>query len=304
MRHPFMSAVNVFLNAYQGVYAQGMYSELLRRYPKISKQLDFLESKNKISSTNPAKMTAEDVKAYVQFQRQRGLKPSSISHDISAIHNLCMFTANNNCVEYARQKYPLLFPKRTHKRLPVIEKPEFERILSFAENLTEDSDPKRIRCYAECLFAIGSGARTQELQHAKLKFIDDDCCSIFFDHVKGMESYGQCRTSPIRPEVRSTLKLWLQIRRSDSEFLFPNHDGNYLSTNSLTRDRKVVCDETGIVFDYRKCRRTYAQYLVDENLPIDKLAVILGHSSSKTTETSYARPRDDRVVAEIIEQWS
>lgn len=56
--------------------------------------------------------------------------------------------------------------------------------------------------------------------------------------------------------------------------------------------------------EIRKCRRTYGQYLVDEGYTVDKVAVILGHSSSRTTEYNYARPRNDRVATEIIEKWS
>ena len=51
-------------------------------------------------------------------------------------------------------------------------------------------------------------------------------------------------------------------------------------------------------------RRTYAQYLIDEGFPIEWVFVVLGHSSSKTTEKSYARPREDRVVRSIADSWS
>ncbi len=303
MRYPFRTAASVFMDAYSGVYSDGMAAELKRRYPKIGRQLSDLEKAGKVTTTNPAKLSAEDIKEYVKYQRRRGLKPTSISHDVSAINMLCIFTANNTCVKAARIKYPLLFPPRSQKRLPVTERPEFDRILQFASVLNEDSDPYRIRCYAESILAFGAGLRTQEIQYAKATFIDPETKTIFLDHVKGQGSYGQSRTVPIRPECRPIIELWLKVR-PNTKYLFTNKDGEPLATNSLTKDRNVVVNDTGIVFDYRKCRRTYAQYLIDEGLPVDRLAVILGHSSSKTTERSYARPRDDRVVAEVIEKWS
>ncbi len=91
--------------------------------------------------------------------------------------------------------------------------------------------------------------------------------------------------------------------RPQTEYLFTNYSGQFLSVDGLSHDRNVVCEQTGIDFDYRKCRRTYAQYLIDEGLPMDKLSVILGHVSTKTTEKAYARPRDDRVINEVIEKW-
>lgn len=303
MRHPFMAAATVFLESYSGVYSRGMETELRRRYPKIEKQLEYLEDRKKVSTTDPSSLSVDDIKSYVQYQRQRGLKPSSISHDVSAINMLCIFTSNNTCVKAARIKYPLLFPPRSTQRLPVTERPEYDRIISFAKRLDESSDNYKIRCYAETLLAYGAGLRTQEVQHAKVKFIEKDASMIFLDHVKGGESYGQSRTVPIRPECRETIILWMKVRPKN-KYLFYNKDGEVLSTNALTKDRNVVINETGIKFDYRKCRRTYAQYLIDEGLPVDKLAVILGHSSSKTTEKSYARPRDDRVVSDIVKLWS
>lgn len=303
MRYPFMAAANQFLDAYKGVYSEAMSAELSRRYPKISKQLNKLYAEKRISTTNPANLTADDIKEYARFLRMRGLKPVSISKDVSSIHTLCMFTAGNNCVEQARIRYPQLFPKKKNIRLPVTERPEFERILKFAAKLSVASDPHRIRCYAEALFAYGTGSRTLEMKHAKLRYLSDDLCFMFFDCVKGAGTYGETRTVPVRPEVRQTLGLYLRTRSVQSQYLFPNSKGNYLSTNTLTKDRNLVYAETGVLFDFRKCRRTYAQYLIDEGLPVDKVAVVMGHSNSKTTEKSYARPRDDRVVHEIVDGW-
>jgi integrase len=52
------------------------------------------------------------------------------------------------------------------------------------------------------------------------------------------------------------------------------------------------------------CRRTYAQFLLDEGFPSDKVLILMGHATSKTTETNYARPREDRVVKEVLKKWS
>ena len=66
-----MTAVNIFMDSYQKVYNQGMAAELRRRYPKISKQLDFLWKRKDITTTDPAKLTPEDIREYVKYQRMR-----------------------------------------------------------------------------------------------------------------------------------------------------------------------------------------------------------------------------------------
>ena len=303
MRYPFMAAVNRFMESYFGVYAPGMYSELQRRYPKISKQLIELEIEGKISTTDPSKLTPEDIKAYVTYLKSKKLKEASVSHDLSAIRNLCMFISGNNCVEVAKIQYPILFQRQRHVRLPVTERPEFERICEYANSFSPAGNYRLIRGAAEVMLTYGAGLRTQETQHTKIRHLDPQLRYIYLDHVKGMNSYGSCRTVPIRPEAAHILSVWLKVRKSDSEYLFPNQQGQFLSTNSFEVDRRFFVANSGIEFDYRKCRRTYAQYLIDEGIPIEEVAVILGHASSRTTERAYARPRDDRVVRKIIEKW-
>jgi len=302
-RYPFMAAVNKFMNSYFGVYSEGTYKELQRRYPKIAKQLIALEEKGKIASTDPRKLTPEDIKEYVLSQRAKGLKDGSINHDLGSLKNLCLYVSGNNCVETARKQYPYMFVQKRRVRLPVTEKPEYNKLVKFANGLYPGGDPRVIRATAESMLAYCAGLRTQELQHSKVRNLDKDFRYIFLEHVKGMGTYGTARTVPIRPEIKHIMTVYLSIRDSDSEFIFPNKDGTYLSTNALGVDRRIVEEEIGVRYDYRKARRTYAQYLIDEGFLVDEVAIILGHTSSRTTEAAYARPRDDRVVRKVIDAW-
>lgn len=300
----FQKRADEFLSAYVGVYAPGMWDELERRYRKLDGILTDLNRSGRVSTTDPSLITAEDIKAFILHRRDQGLKDTSISHDLSAISNLCEFVNGNHCVTLARSRYPLLFAKRRRKLLPIIEMDDFRRISQIADSLTERSDPFRVRNYAMVMVAICGGLRTQEVQHAKVANLSDDLTVLHLDHVKGMNTYGVERTVPLRPEVRHVLSLWLgHQRRYGSKYLFPAPDGGVLAINSMTSARHKVNDEVGLDFDFRMCRRTYAQYLVDEGLETDKVAVILGHSSVKTTEANYARPRDDRVVREVVQMW-
>lgn len=302
-RYPFMESANRFMGSYFGVYSEGMYNELTRRYPKIAKQFIILQEKGKIKSTDPCKLTPNDIKEYVVFQRARGLKDTSISHDLSAIKALCMYVSGNNCVDTARKQYPFLFQNKRRVRLPVTERPDFNKIVKCANGFSASGDLRSIRAIAETMLAYCAGLRTQELQHSKLRFLDKEFRFLYLDRVKGQGTYGMTRTVPIRPEVRHIMTVYLSVRKSDSEYLFPNPAGGYLATNTLGRDRLIVEELTGVKFDYRKARRTYAQYLIDEGFSVDEVAIILGHTSSRTTEQSYARPRDDRVVRKIIDSW-
>ena len=104
----FQKRADEFLSAYIGVYAPGMWSELERRYRKLDRILVDLKRSGRISSTDPSQITAEDIKTFILYRRGQGLKDTSISHDLSAISNLCEFVNGNHCVTLARSRYPLL----------------------------------------------------------------------------------------------------------------------------------------------------------------------------------------------------
>ncbi|MDR1404281.1 MAG: site-specific integrase [Candidatus Methanoplasma sp.] len=299
-----MAAVNRFMESYSGVYSDGTYSELQRRYPKIARQFILLHEKRKVGTSDPHKFTPEDIKEYIIFQRKRGLKDKSVFHDLGSIKNLCMFLNGNNCVDVARAKYPTLFQHHRHIRLPVTERPEYDRVIAYSHTLSAASPYLLVRACALCVLAYCSGLRTQELQHAKVRHLDtSDFSTIYLDHVKGMSTYGTARTVPIHPDAAYILGVYLSVRDSQSSFLFPGKGNGPLVTNTLSKDRTKIIEQCGVEFDFRKTRRTYAQFLIDEGASVDDVAIILGHSSSKTTEMNYARPRDDRVVAKIIGTW-
>ena len=304
-RYPFLTEANRFLSSYVGVYSDGMMHELQRRYPKIDRQFHELWKARKVSTMDPRYLTAQDIKEYIIFQRNRGLKDTSICNDVCAISNVCKFSGENICVDMARVRYPMLFQKHRKDRLPVMEKPIFKKLFSIANSLTPASGYLTIRAYALTALAVCAGLRTQEIQFAKIEYLDPSLKFIFLDHVKGMDSYGTARTVPIRPECVQIVQLYLSIRNDyvNSKYLFANEKGKYFSGNTLRKDKNKVCFEIEFDFDFRMMRRTYAQYLIDEGIPIEWVSVVLGHSSSKTTEKSYARPREDRVVRSIADSW-
>ena len=303
-RYPFMEAANRFLDSYFGVYSAAMYEELLRRYPKIQKQLILLWEKGKVSTTDPHKLTPEDIKEYIVAQKARGLKDTSISHDLTAIKNLCLYVNGNYCVDTAKKQYPTLFMKKRYVRLPVIEKPEYDLIMQFINNISPNAPERMIRAAAIVGLSFGTGPRTVEILHAKVRYLDPELRFIFYDVVKGRTSYGEKRTVPIRPEVIPSLQLYLKTRTSDSEFLFPSRNGNPYVSQTFRVDKRMIEQGSGVAFDFRTARRTYAQYLIDEGFPIEEVSIILGHSDTKTTERSYGRPRNDRVVRKVIDFWS
>ena len=169
-----------------------------------------------------------------------------------------------------------------------------------------------MRAYALVLLVIRAGTRTKEI---RLASIDDlDTTQWMFDviHVKGETTYGEPRTVPVHPEIRSILTSYLQVREKyimmnnvNTKVLFPSPTSkdSYMSENSLRRIKQNVEEDIGEKFDFRKLRRTFGQQLVDAGVDIESVSVAVGHACTVTTERSYARKRSETANEKIMGSW-
>ena len=65
--------------------------------------------------------------------------------------------------------------------------------------------------------------------------------------------------------------------------------------------KNIVEEETGIALDFRACRRTFGQTCLDSGVDLDSVSILLGHTTTKTTETYYCRKREDVALREVFE---
>ena len=60
----------------------------------------------------------------------------------------------------------------------------------------------------------------------------------------------------------------------------------------------------GIRFDFRSLRRSFGQCALDRGVRYDTVSVLLGHKTTRTTETFYARRKYDQAVEELERVWT
>lgn len=51
------------------------------------------------------------------------------------------------------------------------------------------------------------------------------------------------------------------------------------------------------------CRRTFGQSCIDSNVPLDSVSLIMGHGSTKTTESYYCQKREEVALKEKADSW-
>ena len=277
----------------------------------MNREFKALFESGKVGTNNPEKISADDVLAYVTNLKKKGMKESGVLHNIGPLNNLLAY-AGNPAVTVFKQKYRSFVPKKRTMRYPALDEPVFRRILYNAEQVKE-SDWKRLKAYALVILAISTGLRNKEIRFCKVTDLDLVRKEITAEHVKGEGTYGQARTIAIRPEAIGIMEKYLRARDKkvmekcpNNPALFPalrDGDGGYFSSNGIRELKYVVEREIGTKFDLRMCRRTYGQKAIDEGLGLDAVSVLMGHNTTKTTETYYCRKRPETAIREAQNIW-
>ena len=309
-KYPFMTYVNDHMRRMKGACAETTWNNLFRRYRRMNKDIKKLHDEKKISTNSPKKMTVDDVHAYLMYRRSLNLSSKENSHDESALKKLFKFV-RNKAFDECLLDYPILKVRKKNVRLPSMDDKTYRKILEISKTL-EPNDYRRHRAYCLVLLCARSGARTKEIQFAEIHDLDTKDWTFDIIHVKGEDTYGEPRNVPINPEIRHIIESYLRLREErliaesgKSTALFPSNqsEDGFLAANTLRKIKSIVEVDIGEKFDFRKLRRTFGQQLVDANVDIESVSVAMGHSTTKTTEMSYARRRSEAANAKIKSCW-
>lgn len=310
-RYPFLTWVKKYLDSVGNGYAQTTFAELERRYRRMDQEFRALFKSGKVSTTNPEKISADDVLAYVTDLKKKGMREGGILHNIGPLNSLLAY-AGNPAVTVFKQKYRSSVPRKRMMRYPVLDESALQRILYNAEQV-EESDWKRLKAYALVTLALSTGLRNKEVRFCKVTDLDLLRKVVIAEHVKGEGTYGQARPIAIRPEAIGIMQKYLKVRNRkvmekcpNNLALFPalrdSEDGHF-SSNGICELKSVVEKEIEAKFDLRMCRRTYGQKAIDEGLELETVSVLMGHNTTKTTETYYCRKRPETAIREAQNIW-
>jgi integrase/recombinase XerD len=311
-RYPFLTWVNKYLGVKGKTYSESTVREVRRRYRRMDNDLKALVREGEVQSANPEKISAEDVLAYIGFQKDKGMKETAISHKITVLNSLLLF-AGNSAVQQCRMRYPNAMPKKRQARMASMDDGDFHHIIAEARKIQE-TDWNRLKAYTVVVLCLCAGLRCKEVRLSKVSDLDTRNWVIQVEHVKGEGSYGEPRKVIIRPEAREILTKYLRARKAivskkcpRNQALFPamrDEEDGFFSANGIERLKILVESETGIKFDLRMCRRTFGQMFIDQGLNLDAVSVMMGHATTKTTETYYCRKRQEVAIREAQELWT
>lgn len=159
---------------------------------------------------------------------------------------------------------------------------------------------------------LNTGTRNKEIRFAEVKDLDTTNWILDIVHVKGEDSYGMRRQVPIAPEIHQLILEYLLARQKwmadfsvNSPALFPSResDDGFLAGNTIRQIKKVVEDDIGVSFELRQCRRTFGQRNLDRGLDIESASVLMGHSTTNTTERFYSRMKLEKAQDNLKNVW-
>ena len=186
-----------------------------------------------------------------------------------------------------RHAFPVIRKDPRNKLLSYYSKEEIQQMLSCIDNDTVSG--KCIYCII-CLFAY-LGIRAGDVIRLKFSDIDWNAGLIHFTQNKT----GKPLSLPLLDEVKYPLLDYIKNARhesADPEYIFVTLYAPYTrfhDTSSIFRMVDKCMQTAGINYEGRhhgphSLRHSLASNMMSENVPINAIANILGHSSTRTTE--------------------
>ena len=269
--------------------------ETVRNYASDLRQLDrFLVSSRLASSpVDPASLSADAVRAYLEWLDRKGEKHASLARKLAAIRSFYRYLSrrgltNRNPVEALRT------PKQARSLPRVLTKDDADALMAFPNGETAGS--LRDRALLETLYS--TGARVSEL------------VSLNVGDVHGSEGLlrlrGKGRKERIVPigelaleaitRYRASLPTSLQTAGHTCP-LFYNLRGGRLTSRSVARIvARYSSRLSGGPVSPHTLRHSFATHLLDEGADLRAIQEMLGHASLSTTQR-YTHVATDQLLA-------
>ncbi|MBH5322826.1 tyrosine recombinase [Aurantiacibacter sediminis] len=225
------------------------------------------------------------------------LAPSTVARKISALRQFFGFCVD----EGLRTDDPSSALPRPQARRPlpkILSHQEVEAIFAQIEEEAQGKEPRAVRLLALFELLYGSGLRATELISLPVSAVPRDAP---FLTVTGKG--GQQRMVPVSRRAQAALSRWLEVRGSDSAYLFPSR-AKHISRIRLYQMVKELAARAGI--DPNKVsphvlRHAFATHLLEGGADLRVLQTLLGHADIATTQI-YTHVDSARLVALVNER--
>ena len=208
-----------------------------------------------------------DIRKYLQWLAQSKRSNSYINQSINSIkfyYEIVMGMPN--------RFYSIERPRK-HKKLPVVlSKEDIKKLIEATNNIKH-------RCIVSLIYS--AGLRRSELLNLKISDIDSSRMLIHIKDAKGNKDRFTILSETVLKDLRIYYKEW-----KPKTFLFESRSRGIYSANSIGKIIAAAATKAGISKHVtpHTLRHSFATHLLESGTDLRYIQLLLGHSSTKTTE--------------------
>ena len=268
--------------------------ETVRNYASDLRQLHrFLLSRRLMTlPVDPASLSADTVRAYLQWLDQRGGKPSSLARKLATLRSFyryltrCGWLGRNPVEGMRTPKQPKFLPR-------VLTKDDAGALMTFPVGQTVVS--LRDRALLETLYS--TGARVSELVALDMGDVHESEGLVRLQGKGRKERIVPIGDAALHSIRRYRMSLSCPVAGVLPQALFCNQRGGRLTTRSVARIvARYSSRLTGGAVSPHTLRHSFATHLLDEGADLRSIQEMLGHASLSTTQR-YTHVVTDQLMA-------
>jgi site-specific recombinase XerD len=235
----------------------------------------------------PGSITLHDVDRFVTQQANRGFKPATINRRLAAIMSFYTFYSDEDptlVCPFLPRRHNLRQPQRLPRP---VQKDSLEKFFAAV-----GASSTSVRDRAMFLLMLRCGLRISEV--AQLKLTDlylDESRPRLVARGKGSKE----RSVYLSPQAERALRAYLAERpRATSDFVFLSYQLDGMSTTAIHKRLMHYRDQAGVHLTAHCLRHSFANDLIDADVPVTTVQKLLGHTWLETTQ-AYVAANDRKV---------
>jgi integrase len=280
----------------------------------IHKAFKELKAEGKASTTNPRKLTRDDIASFMGWMRNRrtrsgiGLAHATQANYMDYLNGFLRFESNG-VLDQMKKLHYVRFPQKVTTEVRVLSESRVEELRSRLK--TMPGYKGEVARFMVSMYAY-SGLRRSELRRARLEDLRLDSWTIVVAHPKGELSWAVAAPAQILPPARKSVVDFLKARElrlsaegiASCEALVPkvtNGSAGYWTDGMWGKLKAEAERWSGLRFRIQTLRATFGQMCIDWGCRPDAVSRALRHKTTRTTELYYARIRADHAFR-LLEQ--
>jgi len=227
-----------------------------------------------------ATLTPADMKQYKTELKAR-YKPATVNIKLACVSLLFRWCLKNGHInENPMTRIKTVKAERYSRWLT---QGQVEAIITASKTAIQQAQAKQLnyrltitlRQYAIAVILLNTGLRVSELCDLHLGDVKNEIVTVRWG--KG----GKRREVPLNTQAIAALDLWLEVRNSDSDYLFPTKDR--MKRQLVEFHLSELGKRLGFRLTPHLLRHTFGKNLADKGIPLDRIAKLMGHSDINTT---------------------